>query len=354
MRAALRGFVRNTLSARMRRVPFCGASMSDLCVVVPAYNESDGLREFHKRLAAVLDKLDLRSQILYVDDGSRDGTYAVMESLRESDARVSTLKLSRNFGKELALTAGLDHAHADAVIVIDADLQDPPELIPEFVRHWREGNDIVYGTRSSRAGETGFKKLTAAGFYRVMSRLSATPVPRDTGDFRLLSRRALDGLKQLRERQRFMKGLFTWVGYRQKAIVYDRDPRFAGTSKFNYWRLWNFALEGITSFSTAPLRIATYIGILTALLAFVFGLYVFGKALFYGDPVRGYPTLMVVVLFLGGTQLMALGLIGEYLGRLYMEAKQRPLYLVESLHAARMNATSSAHSGGAALELPDR
>jgi polyisoprenyl-phosphate glycosyltransferase len=316
--------------------------MSDLCVVVPAYNESEGLREFHMRLAAVLDQLDLRSTVLYVDDGSRDDTYAVMESLRAADTRVSTLKLSRNFGKELALTAGLDHADADAIIVIDADLQDPPELIPEFVRYWREGNDIVYGTRSSRAGETGLKKLTAAGFYRVMSRLSATPVPRDTGDYRLLSRRALDGLKQLRERQRFMKGLFTWVGYQQKAVVYDRDPRFAGTSKFNYWRLWNFALEGITSFSTAPLRIATYVGVLTAVLAFVFALFVFGKALLFGDLVRGYPTLMVVVLFLGGAQLMALGLIGEYLGRLYMEAKQRPLYLVDTHHVAHASEKASA------------
>ena len=316
--------------------------MTDLCVVVPAYNESEGLREFHKRLAAVLDRLDLRSEVLYIDDGSRDDTYAVMETLRAGDPRVSTLKLSRNFGKELALTAGLDHADADAVIVIDADLQDPPELIPEFVKHWRAGNDIVYGTRSSRAGETGLKKFTAAGFYRVMSRLSATPVPRDTGDYRLLSRRALDGLKQLRERQRFMKGLFTWVGYRQMSVVYDRDPRFAGTSKFNYWRLWNFALEGITSFSTAPLKIATYVGVLTALLAFVFGLFVFGKALLFGDPVRGYPTLMVVVLFLGGAQLMALGLIGEYLGRLYMEAKQRPLYLVDVHHGAQAAEKASA------------
>lgn len=319
-------------------------TMARVCIVVPAYNESESLRAFHARLAAVLDALDLDSEVLYVDDGSRDDTYAVMVSLRESDRRVATLKLSRNFGKELALTAGLDHADADAVIVIDADLQDPPELIPQFIRHWREGNDIVYGTRSSRAGETGLKKLTAAGFYRVMSKLSATPVPRDTGDYRLLSRRALEGLKQLRERQRFMKGLFTWVGFQQKAVVYDRDPRFAGSSKFNYWRLWNFALEGITSFSTAPLRIATYVGVLTALLAFVFGLFVFGKALLFGDPVRGYPTLMVVVLFLGGAQLMALGLIGEYLGRLYMEAKQRPLYLIDAHHAAQENKASAAHT----------
>ena len=309
--------------------------MQTLAVVVPAHNESEGLREFHARLGAVFERLDLACSVLYVDDGSSDDTWRVMEALRADDARVATLKLSRNFGKELALTAGLDHADADAVVVIDADLQDPPELIAEFVREWRAGYDVVYGTRSTRAGESRLKKVTAAAFYRVMERLSATPVPRDTGDYRLMSRRALEGLKKLRERQRFMKGLFAWVGYRQKAIVYERDARFAGSSKFNYWRLWNFALEGITSFSTAPLRIATYIGVLTALLAFVFGLFVFGKALLFGDPVRGYPTLMVVVLFLGGAQLMALGLIGEYLGRLYMEAKQRPLYLVDEFSAAR-------------------
>src|SRR5450432_1535972 len=308
--------------------------MTKLTVVVPAFNEGESLREFHVRLVAVLDQLDLTSDVLYVDDGSADDTYAVMESLRAGDARVATLKLSRNFGKELALTAGLDHVDADAVVVIDADLQDPPELIPEFVRCWREGFDVVYGTRSSRAGESRLKKATAAAFYRVMERLSATPVPRDTGDFRLMSRRALDALKKLRERQRFMKGLFTWVGYRQKAVVYDRDPRFAGTSKFNYWRLWNFALEGITSFSTAPLKIATYVGVFTAMLAFVSGLLVFARALIYGDPVRGYPTLLLVVLFLGGVQLMALGLIGEYLGRLYVEVKQRPLYLIDEHHAS--------------------
>jgi glycosyltransferase involved in cell wall biosynthesis len=305
-----------------------------LTVVVPAYNESEGLRDFHARLAAVLDGLDLATEVLYVDDGSRDDTYAIMCALRADDARVSTLKLARNFGKELALTAGLDHVDADAAIVIDADLQDPPELIPTFVQHWREGYDVVYGTRASRAGETGFKKMTSAVFYRVMERLSPTPIPRDTGDFRLLSRRALDALKRVRERQRFMKGLFTWVGYRQLAVVYHRDPRHAGQTKWNYWKLWNFAIEGITSFSTAPLRVATYFGMLTAFAAFVFGLWVLGKALLFGDPVRGYPTLMVVILFLGGVQLMALGVIGEYLGRLYVESKQRPLYLIDEYHPA--------------------
>ena len=314
--------------------------MTKLCVVVPAYNEGESLREFHARLAAVLDALargddPIAGEVLYVDDGSRDDTYAVMCALRDADARVATLKLSRNFGKELALTAGLDAADADAVVVIDADLQDPPELIPQFVQAWRDGYDVVYGTRSTRAGESGVKKITSAGFYRVMERLSATPVPRDTGDFRLMSRRACVALGRLRERQRFMKGLFTWIGFRQKAIVYDRDPRFAGVSKFNYWRLWNFALEGITSFSSAPLKLATYLGLSTAVLAFAYALYVFGKALLFGDPVQGYPTLMLVILALGGVQLMALGMIGEYIGRMYIESKQRPLYLIDELHSAR-------------------
>jgi glycosyltransferase involved in cell wall biosynthesis len=303
--------------------------MQTLTVVVPAYNESEGLREFHRRLAAVFDALELACSVMYVDDGSRDDTFAVMESLRVADARVATLKLSRNFGKELAMTAGLDHCDADAVVMIDADLQDPPELIADFVARWREGYDVVYGTRASRAGETALKKLTSASFYRVMERLTDKPIPRDTGDFRLMSRRVVDALKQLRERQRFMKGLFAWVGYRQISLVYERDPRFAGETKWNYWRLWNLALEGITSFSSAPLKLATYVGFLSAAVAFLFGLWVFAKALFFGDPVKGYPSLMVVVLFLGGVQLMALGVIGEYLGRLYLEAKQRPLYLVQ-------------------------
>lgn len=309
--------------------------MPKLTVVVPAYNEGAGLRAFHARLAAVLDGLDLDCAVLYVDDGSRDDTAAVAEALRAADPRVGLLRLSRNFGKELALTAGLDHVDGDAAVVIDADLQDPPELIPTFVAHWREGFDVVYGTRATRAGESRAKKLTASAFYRVMGRLSETPVPRDTGDFRLLSRRALDALRQLRERQRFMKGLFTWVGFRQRPVVYHRDPRHAGQSKWNYWRLWNFAIDGITSFSGAPLKVATYLGLVTALFAFGFGLWVLGKALWFGDPVPGYPSLMVVVLFLGGVQLIALGVIGEYLGRLYLESKQRPLYLVDAYDPPR-------------------
>ncbi|MDZ4350836.1 MAG: glycosyltransferase family 2 protein [Xanthomonadaceae bacterium] len=300
-----------------------------ISLVVPAFNEAHALPVLHTRIVAVLDGLAMDAEVLYVDDGSRDDTWAVIAGLGERDARVRGIRLSRNFGKELALTAGLDAVRGDAAIVLDADGQDPPELIPAFVEKWREGYDMVFGTRTRREGESWLKRFTAAAFYRVMERLSHTPVPRDTGDFRLLSRRALDALAGLRERRRFMKGLFAWVGYRQCAIPYQREPRLAGASKFSYWRLWNFALEGITSFSTAPLRIATYLGVLAAMAAFVFGAVIIGKTLMYGDPVPGYPSLMTVVLFLGGVQLMALGMIGEYLGRLFDEAKQRPLYLVQ-------------------------
>jgi polyisoprenyl-phosphate glycosyltransferase len=322
-----------------------------LAVVVPAYNEEDGLVEFHQRLGAVLDGLAFDSRVIYVDDGSRDATWATIASLSGSDPRVTGLKLSRNFGKELALTAGLDAADADAVVVIDADLQDPPELIPELVDRWQQGFDVVYATRMAREGETWLKRLTAAGFYRVMGRLSHTAIPRDTGDFRLLSRRALDAVLRLRERHRFMKGLFAWVGYRQISVPYQRDPRHAGSSKFNYWRLWNFALEGITSFSTAPLRVATYAGALVAFVAFLAGVWIVVKTLLWGNPVAGYPSLMVTVLFIGGVQLTALGIIGEYLGRLYDESKHRPLYLVEQAvggpaPAAKLHPLQSGLSSG--------
>jgi glycosyltransferase involved in cell wall biosynthesis len=302
-----------------------------LTIVVAAYNEADALPRLHPRIAAVLDTMPgIDGRVIYVDDGSSDGTWPVLQRLAAEDSRVALLRLSRNFGKEAALTAGLDHIDAGAALILDADGQDPPELIPQFVEKWREGYDDVHGTRIEREGESWLKKATAHGFYRVIGRLSKTPIPQDTGDFRLLSPRALSALRQLRERQRFMKGLFGWVGFNQTAIAYQRDARIAGQTKFNFWRLWNFALEGITSFSTAPLRIATYLGVGTALLAFVYALWIVFKALAWGDPVAGWPTMMAVILLLGGVQLMALGLIGEYLGRLYAEAKQRPLYLVDA------------------------
>jgi polyisoprenyl-phosphate glycosyltransferase len=309
-----------------------------LTVVVAAYDEAEALPVLHRRLGPVLDRLEreagIEARVLYVDDGSRDGSWAVMRDIAGADPRVSLLRLSRNFGKEAALTAGLDRIDVGAALILDADGQDPPELIPQFVAKWREGFDDVHGTRLERLGEGVVKRATAHAFYRVMQRLSKTPIPMDTGDFRLLSPRALAALRQLRERHRFMKGLFGWVGFNRVAIPYQREARLAGESKFNFWRLWNFALEGVTSFSTAPLRLATYIGVATAVVAFAYAVWIIIKAVFFGDPVAGWPTMMSVILFLGGLQLVALGLIGEYLGRLYEESKQRPLYLVDDWRPA--------------------
>ena len=302
-----------------------------LTILVAAFNEQEALPLLHPRIRAELERMpEIDGDVLYVDDGSSDATWEVMQHLAATAPNVAALRLSRNFGKEAALTAGLDAVDEGAVLILDADGQDPPELIPQFVALWRQGYDDVYGTRLARDGEGWLKRATAAAFYRVIGRLSKTPIPADTGDFRLLSPRALAGLRQLRERQRFMKGLFGWVGFRRVALPYRRAPRVAGRSKFGFWKLWNFALEGITSFYTAPLRVATYLGLLTAASAFGFGAWVVGKAALYGDRVAGWPTMMAVILFLGGVQLIALGLIGEYLGRLYMEAKQRPLYLVDT------------------------
>jgi glycosyltransferase involved in cell wall biosynthesis len=304
-----------------------------LSIVVPAYNEREVLREFHRRLAAVLAGLDLPCEVLYVNDGSTDDTLAVLYELSFGDSRIGVLNLSRNFGKEIAMTAGLDYAGGDAVIVIDADLQDPPELIPKLLAEWRGGCDVVYAKRIARDGESVLKRATAHAFYRLMQRVGKVRLPEDTGDFRLLSRRAVDALKALRERHRFMKGLFTWIGYPQKAVLYRRDQRFAGNTKWNYWRLWNFALEGITSFTTAPLKMATYAGLITAMGALSYGAFMFVRTMLYGNPVPGYPSLMVVILFLGGIQLITLGIVGEYLARLFDEAKQRPLYLIDDYRA---------------------
>jgi len=306
-----------------------GTEGDSISIVVPVYNEEAVLAEFHRRLGTVLDDLPVPAEIVYVNDGSQDGSMAALATLHAVDPRVAVIDLSRNFGKEIAMSAGLDHADGAAVILIDADLQDPPELIPDMIRAWREGNDVVLMRRRSRAQETWFKKATARAFYRAMGRLGTIDIPQDVGDFRLLSRRAVQALRRFPERSRFMKGLFAWIGFRCREIEYDRDGRYAGETKWNYWRLWNFALEGITSFSVTPLKLASYIGFLTALGAFVYGGYFIVKTLLFGDVVRGFPTLIAVVLFLGGLQLMALGIIGEYLARMFIEVKQRPLYLVQ-------------------------
>ncbi|WP_246541510.1 glycosyltransferase family 2 protein [Collimonas antrihumi] len=301
-----------------------------LSVVVPVFNEQEVLPEFHRRVGAVLDTLEMNSKFIYVNDGSTDGTVDVINGLQMRDARVTLVDLSRNFGKEIALTAGLDHTDSDAVIVIDADLQDPPELIPELVAQWLAGYDVVYAKRTCRDGEDVFKKVTAFLFYRLIQKMSRVQIPEDTGDYRLLSRRAVEAIGQLREQHRFMKGLFTWIGYPQKAVLYRRAPRFAGATKWNYWKLWNFALEGITSFTGLPLKVATYVGLASAVGAFGYGLYMILRTLIYGNPVAGYPSLLVAIMFLGGMQLLGIGIIGEYLARMFDESKHRPLYFLKT------------------------
>lgn len=301
-----------------------------LSLVVPMLNEAEMVPIIVGKLTEVLSGIDDNFEIIFVNDGSTDDTALLLDDAHEADPRIKVLHLSRNFGKELALTAGFDHARGDAVIAIDADLQDPPELIEEFVRLWREGYDVVYGQRIERKTDTPVKRITANWYYSVLRRLSRIDIPANAGDFRLMDRRAVEALNSLRERNRFMKGLFAWVGYKQIAVPYSRPPRAAGTTKFNYWRLWNFALDGITNQSTVPLRIAGYLGLLTASAAVAYGLFLIAKTIIQGVDVPGFASIMVAILFLGGVQLMVLGVIGEYLGRVFEETKHRPIYLVES------------------------
>lgn len=305
------------------------APTPEISVVVPIYNEEHVLEIFHRRLIAVLDPA-FDYELVYVNDGSSDATASILASLRHTNSHIAVVELSRNFGKEVALTAGLDHARGAAAIVMDADLQDPPELIPQLIDRWREGYDVVYAQRVQRDGETWLKRVSASLFYRAMERSTRIAIPRDVGDYRLLSRRAIDAVGSLRERHRFMKGLFAWIGFKQVAVPFVRAPRHSGNSKWSYGELWGLAVEGFTSFTIAPLRAASFAGFAIAMLSFIYAAIVVFKTLVYGNPVDGYPSLMVVVLFLGGMQLMSLGLIGEYLGRMFNEAKRRPLYLVSA------------------------
>lgn len=307
-----------------------------LSIVVPAYNEEDVLPIFHARLLASLANVEGGWEIVYVNDGSKDGTLRILKELQAAHSGVGVAALSRNFGKEAAMSAGLKLARGNAVILIDSDLQDPPELIPAMLEAWRQGADVVNMRRRSRQGETWFKKASAHWFYRVINGLSEVPIPEDVGDFRLLSRRAVEALNQLPERNRFMKGLFAWIGYRQVTIDYDRHARAAGETKWPYLKLLNFAVEGITGFSVIPLRLASYAGFLTAFVAFIYALVMLVKTLTLGDSVKGFPTLILAILILGGLQLMAMGIIGEYLGRLFMESKRRPLYLLDEYQPATL------------------
>ncbi len=310
-----------------------------LSVVVPAFNEAAGLEHFHRRLVRSLTGLG-SWEVVYVNDGSTDTTLQVIESLHCADDRVAVVSLTRNFGKETAVTAGLDHAVGDAVVVIDADLQDPPEVIADLVARWHAGFDMVYAKRRSRAGESVLKRGTAKLFYQLMRHTGELKIPEDTGDFRLMSRRVVEAVCQLREQHRFMKGLFAWVGYPTTFVLYDREPRCAGVSKWSYWKLWNLAIEGVTSFTVLPLKLATYVGLGVAMMSVIYAAVVIVKKLIIGNPVAGYPSLMTVVLFLGGVQLMFLGVIGEYIGRVFNETKQRPLYLVERYVPSLVKATT--------------
>ena len=311
--------------------------MKLITILVPCYNEENSLDLLYERLQIIINRLNrYRFQILLVNDGSRDNTLAKMQELHKNDPMVSYLSLSRNFGKENAMLAGLDFAEGDAVILIDADLQDPPELIPQMIDEWEKGYDDVYARRRSRAGETWFKKASAHWYYRILQKFADIDIPSDVGDFRLLDRQAVDALCSLRERQRYTKGLFSWIGYNKKELLFDREPRAAGNSKMNFLKLFGLAVDGITSFSVAPLRLASVLGIIISTIAFVYLIFVIAKTLLFGDPVAGYPSMISIILFMGGIQLIVLGIIGEYVGRIFYESKRRPDYLVSEYNGNKV------------------
>lgn len=305
-------------------------------ILVPAYNEQDVLDMLYDRLKNIMDELSKYDfEVLLVNDGSKDDTLKIMQNLRKKDSRICYLNLSRNYGKETAMIAGLDYAKGDCVIIIDADLQDPPELIPDMLKYWEEGYDDVYAKRKSRKGESFLKKFTSKMYYKTLQSITNIEIQKDTGDFRLLDRRCVEALKSIRESQRYTKGLFSWIGYNKKEILFDRDPRAAGQTKWNYGKLINLSIDGLTSFTTAPLRWAAIIGLLVSLAGFIYMLAIIFKTIFYGVDVPGYSSTMVVILFLGGIQLIFLGVIGEYLGRTFNETKSRPLYFIDRYNDER-------------------
>jgi len=300
-----------------------------LSIIVAAFDEEDMLTIFHHELSKVLALLtDETVEIIYINDGSSDATWQIMQQLPRNHANIELINLSRNFGKEAAMTAGLDHAKGQAAILLDADLQDPPELIPEMLKAWRKGNDVVNMKRKERLGETKFKKLSAHLYYRLLARLCDVPIEKDVGDFRLLSRNVVDEIKNLKERNRYMKGIMAWPGFKQTVITFNRPERVAGETKWSFLQLVRLGLSGITSFSVKPLKVATWLGAIVSALAFLFSAIVLLKAIFLGDDVAGYPSIMLAILWLGGVQLLAIGLLGEYVGRVFTEVKQRPIYLV--------------------------
>lgn len=302
----------------------------ELSVVIPVYNEAESLPQCYSRVNTVLATLDISYEIIFIDDGSSDGSAEILNNMGTEDAHVKVIFLSRNFGKEAALSAGIDHSLGEALIILDADLQDPPELIPDMLKVWKEKNvDTVLMKRSDRAGESQTKIKSAYWFYRILNKLSHFHIPEDVGDFRLMNRKTVNALKALPERNRYTKGLFAWVGMETYTMEYQREPRVAGEVKQNYASLIHLAFEGITSFSTHPLRMSTYLGIASALFGFFFGVFIVLKAFFLGDSVQGYPSMIAIITFLGGVQLLSIGIMGEYVGKTYIESKKRPIYLVK-------------------------
>ncbi len=305
-----------------------------ISIIIPCYNEEEMIDICHDTITKIIDTLPYDFEIIYINDGSSDNTQDLLETIYKKDTRTVIINLSRNFGKEAAMTAGIDNVRGDALIILDADLQDPPELIPTIINKWKEtGADVVYGQRIERKGETWLKKFTANSFYNVINFIANNvEIPKNTGDFRLMNRRSIDALIQLREKHRFMKGLFAWIGFKQVALQYNRAPRIAGVTKWNYLDLWNLALEGIAGFSTTPLRIASLFGLIISIISFAFGVYIMSRTIIFGTNVAGWASLSVMISFLSGIQLLSIGILGEYIGRIFGESKKRPLYFINTMH----------------------
>ena len=307
-----------------------------ISIIVPAYNEEESLPFLCERLTKLMDSIkEYKSEVLFINDGSKDKTLELIKGARKKDDRYSYVNLSRNFGKEVAMMAGLDYAKGDAVIFIDADLQDPPELIPELIKYWEEGYDDVYAKRKSRDGETFLKKFTSKLYYKILQKLTKVEIQQDTGDFRLLDRRCVNALKKLRESQRCSKSMFSWIGYKKKEVLFDRDARVAGKTKWNYKRLVDLAIDGITSFTTSPLRLSTYIAIPTFVVLGIYFIYVIAKTFVVNEPIQAFQAIILLILFFSGIQILLFGIMGEYLGRIFNETKNRPLYLVDEYNGKK-------------------
>ena len=310
--------------------------MKKISIIIPAYNEEESLPILYERLSKLMENMKAYEfEVLFINDGSKDKTIEIIKKLRQKDERICYVDFARNFGKEIAMIAGLDYATGDCVIFMDADLQDPPELIPELVKYWEEGYDDVYAKRRSRKGETWLKKFTSKMYYRVLQHVTKVEIQEDTGDFRLLDRRCANALKKLRESQRNTKSMFSWIGYKKKEVLYDRDPRIAGSTKWNYAKLMDLAIDGITSLTTSPLRISTFIAIPTFMVLFVYFIYVIAKSIIIHEAIQAFQAIILLILFFSGIQILLFGIIGEYLGRIFNETKNRPLYLVNEYNGEK-------------------